>query len=143
MQKEVAVAVEWWAEQLKDKPKFDNGEPFHGAMFGLIKHDPLSDEQIENFKSKLRLGIHKRVADVWDIKNPDFGSSLRCIGVDYGPDKVLSDACKDAGFSSDNRFPVKTNMWIDPYRVRVSCGYRAQIETIWSKTQEQQKKDEV
>jgi len=45
------------------------------------------------------------------------------VGVDYGPDKILSDAAEDAGL--DMQFPWKTQMWISHGTVSVSAGYGA------------------
>lgn len=96
----------------------DNGDALQSSMMLMIKTDPLTKEQIFNFKSQLMKILLQ--------KNHDF-----FIEIDYGACKELRDAAKYANFDTDYRFPVKTCMHVKNGSVRVSCGYRSPWETLF------------
>lgn len=127
MEKEIEVAAKWWADQLRTKPKHDNGDATQTAMLALATEyqTPVTDIQIDNFQRSLELRLIERCGDS--------GSHL---GVDYGPDTILANASMDAGIETAYRFPVKTNMWVQPGCVKVSCGYRAPIEILYAVDQD-------
>lgn len=123
MQKEIEVAVNWWAEILMNKgSNHDNGNIFQSNFANRVasRHNPLTEEQIESFK----IALTKRLEEM-----SKFDSHI-IIGVDYGPDLILRESTKEAGFEFGLRFPIKTVMWIKQNSVEVSRGYRAQPEKL-------------
>ncbi len=60
--------------------------------------------------------------DAVEKDDPQWGSALRTICVDYGPEQILADAAEVAGISR-LRFPYKTVMWVSPGSVEVALGY--------------------
>ncbi len=139
MNAEIGEAVEWWADQLRRTPKLDNGDqsPMGGTTWALAMLNATSvplvtEEQITKFKESLHARMILHCQDSWNPEQPDWDSYGRSIGVDYGPDRILSDACRDAGIKdADQRFPWKTVMWTNPGRVTVACGYGAEPVTIY------------
>lgn len=119
------AAAGWWADAIR-APKHDNGDALFNALarFGTDARSAPSDDQIEAFTDHLARTISDLMGHAtWTIT----------LGVDYGPDRELSDAATAAGIQSrDFLFPVKTCMWIKPgANVTVSRGYRAADQTIW------------
>lgn len=120
MENEIKAAAKWWADQLRSKPKHDNGDGFHNALMSLLAEriTPLPESEIQKFQDCLE--------DV--LKKNEY---IYCVSVDYGACGNLASAADAAGINIQDRLPVKTNMWIEPGKVKVSCGYRAPIEVIY------------
>lgn len=112
------LAAGWWADQLRQKPAFDNGVPLHGAMFGMVADlkEPLEDKAIDAFRRFLseRICVH----EPWSID------------VDYEPDRTLQHAAEAAGIDLSYRLPVKTYMMEEKGVLKVSQGYRAPYKEV-------------
>jgi len=127
MEQEITAAVEWWASQLTQRPINQTGDKeVDFSLFSFssfITVQPLTDQQIETFKAALRDKLEA-------LSTTDEDLYLVC---DYEPKDMLEAAADEAGITEQNhRFPMKTNMWIDPGCVTVSCGYAAPVQTIYS-----------
>lgn len=131
MKKEIEVAVEWWASQLREVPIMDNGDFLQSAMLGFLAEprETITEEQIEMFKESLTHQLEEQYKDHWN--DPHVGSYWRAIGVDYDPDHALIQACDDAKIEWVHRFPVKTMMWVNPKQVSVKVGYGASLQVIY------------
>lgn len=124
MEKELSVAVEWWADRLRGLAKQDNGDPMTGALMTLLsgRMKQPTDEQIETFKKALTEAMQPRLEKPY----------LRSIYNDYGPDPALREAAEKAGIKADcPPFPIKTCVWIHPGRVSVRYGYGAPEQVLW------------
>ena len=55
------------------------------------------------------------------------------LDVDYHPCRALAIAGEKIGVDDMTGFPCKTHMHISKECVKVSAGYRAPYETLWSK----------
>jgi len=115
------IAATWWADQIAN-PKFDNGDSsFTGFMCNHLANKlvkPVAKDMREAFIEALSSAI---------VTNLE-GRRVLPFGVDYGPDRILSDAAKKAGMP-ENNFPWKTMMWVSKNHVSAALGYAAQ-ETI-------------
>jgi len=134
---EIAVAAKWWADQLRDTPKHDNGDAFQSA-FATVTASMLkrpTSEQVERFETELATALSSALGfsgDSWREDDPMWASGARVIGVDYHPDQILEDALNAAGIGDGFcLLPFKTLMWIDPNSVNVAQGYGARSEPIY------------
>lgn len=133
---EVVAAARWWADQLAGPSEHRivrAGEP--GAVTGALVNAASSlaarqftAEEVEAFRVALEAELERHMdAHGWAkavTEGPLWGSAMRRIGNDYGPDPVLVDAAEAAGLKLTMfDLPMKTNMWINPGSVRVSAGY--------------------
>jgi hypothetical protein len=124
MEKELSVAVAWWADRLRELAKQDNGDAMTGALMGLLasRMRPPSEEQISTFKVALTEAMRPRMAKPY----------LRSIVCDYHPDPALREAAEKAGIEADcPPFPIKTGMRIEPGRVSVRYGYGAEEQVLY------------
>lgn len=141
MTDEIEVATAWWAEKLRHVARFDNGDdsPTGGltaimAMTVSARNPVPTEDQLAEFRISLGERLMVRCISSWRPDSPDWGSYQRCISVDYGADPILAHACADAGIvEPDTRFPCKTTMWVNPRRISVSEGYRAEPVIIYPK----------
>ncbi len=139
MAHEINAATNWWASKLMRVARFDNGDRSAvGGMTAVLammvsaKNAVPTEAEIARFKASLHQRLRLRCVATWRYDMPEWGSYQRCVAVDYGPDRILAAACADAGIdNADSRFPCKTSMWIDPGKVSVSEGYRAEPVTIF------------
>lgn len=120
--KEVEVATNWWVEALKD-PQMDNGDIMQSYMMQKLTNlmTPLGEEPLNKFKEILSAAIKDKLSK---------GQSLS-LGVDYQPEMPLDLYAESAGIP-DQYFPVKTQMWIQPGCVSVSCGWGQPNEILYS-----------
>lgn len=116
-------AAKWWREAY-ERPRFDNGDQSAGGGLAMMMAMMLSDRPSDDVADKFEEELYTRILD--KISNTTYSI---CIGVDYGPDKILSDACEASGMSVNNS-PWKTNMTIDQDSVSVSAGYGASYKRI-------------
>jgi BTG family protein len=141
--REAIEAARWWAQQLTAVPEDDLDvqelldDPRSLGLLALSRSTvkPLTREEADQYAEALAVGIEQHLAQWgrWDPAKPHFGSALRSIGVDYGPERVLTDAVDAVGLKiSRVAWPMKTVMWIDPGEVRVAVGERGGIETVWA-----------
>jgi len=133
---EAVAAAAWWADRLAKPARHDTGDADSTAV--AMAADAVLDrrwtpEQIDAFRTALVDEIEQHVEKYsWRPDAPDFGSALRALMVDYGPDPVLADAAERAGFELKILdLPMKTVMWINPGIVTVAEGYSAQPVVIW------------
>lgn len=124
--KQIELAVDWWAKQIKN-PIFDNGDKSStGAMSMLLatllasKNEP-GAEQIVAFKAALTeaLKAQGKNGGWWDMS----------LQVDYHPDPLLYECAKAVGID-ELRFPCKTRMWFRDGNVIVAAGYGAEPVTL-------------
>lgn len=134
---EAVAAATWWAEQLAQPTAHRTGagpesQGFVQAVSDLVGHE-FTHEQIEAFRIALAEEIERHVAgDGWRPDEPNFGSYMRSIMVDYGPDPVLADAAERAGFKLRTLdLPMKTVMWVNPGKVSVAAGHGTEPVVIW------------
>lgn len=127
---EIEVAVEWWAEDVAKYASRDNGDVSLASAFITALEAPRreqavpSAEQVEKFKDALRQSLKE-----W-MDGADYRRSYISLGVDYGPDSILSEAAEKAGIDR-NRFSWKTNMWIYPGQVKAARGYGQDNKVIF------------
>jgi hypothetical protein len=132
MKQQIEVAARWWADRLRHGAKQDNGDTLAGIFAALSRVD-VDPEQVDLFERVLKSVLLVHLVRTWKPDEPQFGSAIRAIGCDYGPDNVLSEAAKAADIpTSCPPFPMKTMMWIDPDSVRVEYGYGARPVTLWA-----------
>jgi len=129
MEREVAVAAQWWADQLlkaqaspADRMGAEDDSPMRSAvalaMLGHMQAIDRADDPsaIDRFRENLSAAL---LASRSHLSGTGFG-------VAYGPDDILADAAVSAGIKVGmTTFPWKTVMWISPGSVRVSAGYAA------------------
>jgi hypothetical protein len=122
----IEAAAQWWATVIKT-PKFDalGGHRDENMEFAqvLMMVGNRRAPAIDTERFRLALIERIRAAHPYD---------RRIISVDYGPCGILADAAESAGIKDTSfTFPIKTMMWLDPDRVRVSYGYAAPVVVIW------------
>src|SRR5687768_15110748 len=107
-----AVAAAWWAEAI-GAPKFDNGDTSEtGGIAMMLAYMVAGTGPDADTTSKfaaylaedIERQLHAGIGTLW---------ARVTIGVDYGPDRILSDAAEKAGVRG-GRFPWKTMMWVTP-----------------------------
>lgn len=134
MTEEINAAVEWWCHVLSEPfVKQDNGDGLQSVCLSLMADlTPMpTQDQIEVFRQELTRELAESIDPAgWHPEEPVRGSYMRTVATDYHPEHVLSVAADRAGIH-DNRFPVKTVMWINPGEVKVARGYGAPIKQIW------------
>lgn len=125
-QKTAEKAAKWWADKLRVFAELDNGDKsengegimFLGLLVQVIEKTKRTPEQADAFE--------KSLADVLMKENPRWG-----FGVDYDPDKILTDAAEAAGVDLGvASLPWKTMMFIHEETVSVRCGYGAPVVTL-------------
>ena len=135
MKKDMALTMaKWWGERVDGSAHHDNGDYGNlASAFAGIMADSLNqfadESQINRFVDILSDKIQK------EIEKRTWGSLN--LSSDYGPCRMLSEAAKEAGISTNN-FPWKTSMNACFYEgedpvVSVSAGYRAPWVQIWPK----------
>ncbi|MEU9208520.1 hypothetical protein AB0D27_11340 [Streptomyces sp. NPDC048415] len=135
---EAIAAAAWWAEKLAHPASHDVGRgaeessALANTVSALVQRQR-SHAEIEAFREALADDIEQHIAQYsWRPDEPDFGSYMRAIQIDYGPDPVLADAAKRAGFELKMLdLPMKTVMWINPGIVTVAEGNGTQPAVIW------------
>lgn len=130
---EARTAARWWADQLTADGDVRTGDAMNEAfaMYARSKQTPPTPEQVEAFRGHLELNVIAMLREpfrAWDkavAEGPQWGSALRTIAVDYGPDPVLADALAAAGLPrrAGLLLPMKTVMWVNPGQVKVAAGH--------------------
>lgn len=138
---EAIAGAKWWGDQLRAGIQTSAGDAQIDVMMSWARsmsgdRHACSEEMIAKFESvlarRIEAEIIRRAADDLDGK-PSWVWYVT-LSVDYGPDMDLGEAARASGISDSNPslvFPIKTNMWIDRGRIKVSAGYRAQEQTVW------------
>ncbi|MFI1767499.1 hypothetical protein ACH41H_36380 [Streptomyces sp. NPDC020800] len=135
---EFVAAADWWAEKLAEPARHDVGRgaeesaAFANSVSALVQRQR-SQAHIEVFHEALVVELELHVEKYsWRPDEPDFGSYMRAIMVDYGPDPVLAGAAERAGFELKILdLPMKTTMWINPGIVKVREGHSSDPAVIW------------
>lgn len=135
---EAVAAANWWAGKLAAQVRHDVGrgaEPssaLTNSVSALVRRQR-ADADIEAFREALADEIDQHVAKYsWRPDEPDFGSYMRAIINDYGPDEVLTNAAHRVGFELTTfDLPLKTTMWINPGMVKVAEGHSTRPTIIW------------
>ena len=113
------VAAHWWAERVDGTAHHNT----HAGDLASVVAGMLADTMNEPPK----VGALERFEEILaeKIMTTDSPYTCRNILVDYGPDKILFEAAREAGVNCNN-FPWKTGMHIDPdegpIMVRISMG---------------------
>ncbi len=153
-----AFAAKWWADTIRNQVRWDNGEPFQGAMMSVFAskfREDITPEIVDMFEKTL-LGemlepkvIGERETGEYAPKKGviDYGRAHQRI--DYHPSGVLCDALKllaemppgtaedvvkawqRAVRSLENLFPCKTDVDISPVAVVTALGYGAPRKVEW------------
>lgn len=128
------VAAKWWADQLRNGSKMDNGAyDFANVMSMAMLSMENAKERRERDPSKIDLfedALARRFEAIDDARWP-FPISI--AAVDYDPDRHLVEAAEEAGLSLGMAsLPVKTSMYSCNGKISVSCGYRAPLEELCS-----------
>jgi len=122
-------AAKWWADQLRNGAKLDNGDPSTTGvmtmMMGLLNQQhaaaertPEQEQAFEDALTEILLAL--------DDQHARWG-----FGVDYHPGGILQDAAEQAGIDVDMCcLPWKTHMHFEDGEVKVACGYAAPLETL-------------
>lgn len=128
--REAQAAAKWWAERIAGDDDIRTGDAMNDS-FATAARDMVKTpdaEQVETFRIHLERGILAEVVTSGSWQNavekgdPQWGSVMRTIAVDYGPDPILAEAIEAAGISR-LRLPMKTVMWVNPGSVAVSHGH--------------------
>ncbi|MHC3474674.1 hypothetical protein ACYF6T_39105 [Streptomyces sp. 7R007] len=135
---EATAAANWWADKLAGPARHDVGSgaeessAIANTMSALVQRQR-SQAQIDAFREALAEDIEQHLGTYgWLPDHPEFGSYMRAVMVDYGPDPVLAGAAEKAGFELRTLdLPMKTVMWINPGIVKVSEGHSAKPVVIW------------
>lgn len=127
MDKKIAakVAAKWWTEQIRYQAVNFKGDVTSVALraYALSQQSPVTEQQLSVFEKALERIIVNDIDDKdWREDNPIWGSYIRTIGSDYGPDKQLDSAFKAANIPT-LFCPTKTIMWINPDRVFTDSGF--------------------
>jgi hypothetical protein len=133
---EAVAAADWWAQQLAAPADHEIGSPTQTAFANAattIGRNPKAPEQIEAFRAAAADAIEGHVSQYeWRPDEPLFGSYMRTITCDYGPDPLLADAAERAGFKlSTLDLPMKTVMWVNPGKVSVAVGHGGGQQVVW------------
>ena len=125
--KQIEVAVQWWGERLK-VPTFDMGADSRGSMMAemmaTVYHKSESEDTVTMFKQALAK----------ELKRTKERVEWLCVGVDYWPGKILSDALEAAGVEVGmTQLPWKTQMWFQDGGVQVSLGYGGERQKLLEK----------
>lgn len=128
---EIRAAAKWWADTLRQPVHHDNGEVDQSAYAtAAANEEPRpTPHQADQFERLLARELQRR----WDEGRTRSWAMLK-VSVDYHAPKFLCRCLTDAGFPDFNDmlvFPIKTCMWIEKGRVRVSCGYGARSQVIF------------
>lgn len=126
------AAAKWWADQLRGGAKLDNGatDPANvmaRGLAGMLQKQEASGrtpQSIDLFEAALA----RRFEAI---------DGARCwgsiAGVDYHPDRILSEAADEAGINLGMAsLPWKTSMHCrEGDKITVHCGYRAPEEVVY------------
>ena len=139
-EEQIQVAADWWAGELAIITSQGNGDPMCSAYATVVAFElpRPSPEQVAAFRTSLVNQLREHIdRKSWKNDNPYWGSYMRTVGCDYGPDGSLRQAAEAAGIKPCcPPFPLKTVMWINPDKVSVSHGYRAEPRVLWTEAAE-------
>lgn len=145
---EIAIAARWWADALERPGLQDNGDATQSLFASWASCTAVQanggktfrdDDERATFIFSLELALMDLVSTSWDRAqtDQDWGSYMRSVGVDYGPDRVLYSALDALSLTPQRAamfsllWPIKTRMSIDPGRVSVRHGYGAEPRQLY------------
>lgn len=145
---EAVAAADWWASKLGhatfcigNRTPGERDSTAFALAASAMSGRGFTDEQVDAFRREGAKAIEEHLrrwetghhAGSWRPEEPQWGSALRVIAIDYGSDPVLRDAARRAGFELKTLdLPLKTVMWINPGIVRVAEGYGAEPVVLWA-----------
>ena len=127
-------ASEWWVKKMQ-APVFDNGANDSASMMAQLlanlNHKAEPTEKVLKFKEALKGIITEELGDE---RGSRYGMSF---GVDYDPDRILSEALSTAGIEdSMSTLPWKTGMSIRDGKIEAHSGYGAPREVVYELPEE-------
>jgi len=105
----------------------------------VAKHNELSEEHGELFRTTLEMLMSQRFQNHWHPEKPLKGNAFRCLNINQEEcciDPLLKEAASESLIDDDdltNSFPDGLALWIDPFDVSYRMG-RAPICSIYRKT---------
>jgi len=140
---EAKAAAAWWASKLAGPSRHETGDAESNILTAFaagVAGQTFSAAEVAAFEKALAEVIEAGLSSgSWDLENPDFGSALRVIANDYGPDRMLTYAAEVADLRLTMfDLPMKTVMWINPGEVSVSEGYGSGEAVVWRAAGERQ-----
>ncbi len=116
-------AAKWWGDQLRGSSKLDNGDNSLTGVNTFLLAAMLQEKEKQKQSTELVDAFEEELTKALLKDNPSWG-----FGVDYHPDAILSDAADAAKLPLGmTTLPWKTTMWIQDDKVKVRCGYGAEI----------------
>lgn len=139
----VSAAARWWADHLRQRTPHDNGDLRTGLIANaILSKIEVSPEEIDAFEAALRAEFFGDVDPHDATKLPMDGWRIHHrrdrASVDYGPDKLLSDAIDRAVSDEPTRarlrmlLPIKSTMRIDSVSVVAAAGYGISRSAVWT-----------
>ncbi|MFB4275759.1 hypothetical protein ACBJ59_10740 [Nonomuraea sp. MTCD27] len=139
--REAHAAARWWANHLTADGDVRTGDAMQEILtLGArsMSTATVTAEQVEAFATHLEQAILEMLRDEhasWAKAvetEPHVGSAFRRLEVDYHPDRILQGALDAAGIQrrAGGWLPLKTVMKVDPGRLRVKLGYKAEWEEL-------------
>ena len=139
--REAQAAARWWADHLTADGDVRTGDAMQEILTLGARAKSLATvtaEQVEAFTAHLEQAVLEMLHDEhssWTKAvetEPHVGSAFRSLTVDYHPDKILQGALDAAGIQrrAGGWLPLKTVMKVNPGRLRVKLGYRAEWEEL-------------
>ena len=134
----VETAVNWWIKKFTDSKiggslGNDFNSVFNMAMANQVfSQTSVNQDQIDAFRESLSRALMDELSK----------GNEPMLRVDYGPSGILADAMVESGISG-GKAPFKTSMTVGVNSVRVSAGYRAEVEEIFANEVQEEKQEEV
>ncbi|MBC7914056.1 MAG: hypothetical protein H7Y07_08035 [Pyrinomonadaceae bacterium] len=129
---ECFLTAEIWASRLGGNQ--DNGDGIGSGLANWASSlcNRPTESQLTIFKATLAEGLMNKIIDshAWNPEDPKFGSYCRCLQVDYGAERVLSDAIEESGIESE-LLPIKSRTQTNFGYVSCWFGYSAKEERIY------------
>lgn len=131
---QIRVACEWWAARIT-RPTFnalrpeerrrEDSQPMAVAeIMAASMVEDINEGAVARFQLELAQRLHTDEQARWGI------------GVDYGPDRILSEAAAAAGIKvTMMTFPWKSFMSFHDGKVEAYCGYGQPFETLYEPKQ--------
>lgn len=138
--REARTAARWWADKIRDGFALRDGAESYagglsersGGLTDILQRklaDHVTPEKVERYEHELAERIQGEIVDAYADPSRTMTTYFAALelGVDYGPSQMHADALEAAGLPSGmGMLPMKTTMWVEPGRVSVGDGYRAE-----------------
>lgn len=118
----------WWADRVFGGTVASNGDGVNTALSVLagVQGSTQSGDKRELFVKALS----SKISGALERMSKHSDDPRVTLGVDYGPDMILSEAAEAAGLFRPN-FPWKTMTWAYSTHVVVSLGYGGRNVLLW------------